>query len=410
MRRPARAARRPSASTAAAARDASFLREALDLAPLGRLRVEPNPTVGCVVVRGGQVVGRGWHQAYGGPHAEVEALAEAGKDARGATVYVSLEPCTTTGKTPPCVVALARAGVARVVWASRDPNPAHAGRAARALRAVGIEAVGPALPGPGDAVLARFRAGLARTRPWTVLKWASSLDGRVAPARGQGGRLSGREATAWLHDLRGRVEAVAVGVGTVLVDDPRLTCRSPEGPVLGAQPAAVVFDSELRIPLDALLVRESGPARALFLATTGPRRAKGVRLAERPGIFPLRYRADANGCPDPADVLHDLHALGVRRLLVEGGPTLAGSLLARGLVDQVAVIVTPSLLGADGAPTALVGTPFHDLEAAPRLQDVSVRRLGDDVLIEGYVPAPGDAPGEPRPATTRARRPGAQRG
>ena len=272
---------------------------------------------------------------------------------------------------------------------------------------MGIEAVGPALPGPGDAVLARFRAGLARMRPWTVLKWASSLDGRVAPARGRGGRLSGREANTWLHDLRGRVEAVAVGVGTVLVDDPRLTCRSPEGPVLGAQPAAVVFDSELRIPLDALLVRESGPSRALFLATAGPRRAKGVRLAERPGIFPLRYRADANGCPDPADVLHDLHALGVRRLLVEGGPTLAGALLARGLVDQVAVIVTPSLLGADGAPTALVGTPFHDLASAPRLEDVSVRRLGDDVLIEGYVPARGEPRPDdaPRPTKRRTRTP-----
>lgn len=378
-----------------AADERRCLAEAVALAERGRFRVEPNPPVGALVVRGGRVVGRGWHRAYGGPHAEVEALRAAGARARGATVYVSLEPCSHAGaakKTAPCVGALAAAGVARVVWAQRDPDPRNGGRAARALRRAGLAAEGPVPVDGASDLLRAFRAGLARGRPWVLWKWASSLDGRVAPAKGRGGTLSSPASMALLHEIRGRVEGVAVGVGTVLVDDPRLTCRRSGGPPHGRpQPAAVVFDTHARTPLGCRLVAEPVEGRRVFVLVGDGASPRARALARRPGVevveVPVR-----GGHVEPAGALAALHARGVRRLLLEGGPRVAGAFLAAGLVDQVAALLTPRLLGADGAPTALAGTPFDDLGTAPTLTDVRVRRVGVDVLVEGYVAPPVTRP------------------
>lgn len=369
------------------AADRALLLEAAALAARGRFRVEPNPLVGALVVSEGRVVGRGWHRAYGGPHAEVEALRAAGPRARGATAYVTLEPCSTHGKTPPCVEALVRARVARVVYAERDPNPAHGGRAARALRAAGIRVDGPIGLDAPRALLAPFRRWLPAGRPWVVAKWAMSMDGRTSPAEGEGGALSGTRAARLVHDLRGRVEAVAVGVGTVLADDPRLTCRRPGGPPHGRpQPIAVVFDSALRTPLDANVVRESSPARPLLLFTARPRTAKAAALAALPGVAVIPA-AGADGRVDLTLALDALHAVGVRRLLLEGGGTLAGAFLREGLVDQVAALVAPRLLGGRDAPLPLVATGIDDLADAPRLDPLRVRRVGDDVWIDGLVVA-----------------------
>lgn len=344
--------------------------------------------MGAVVVRDGRVVGRGWHRAYGGPHAEVEALRAAGARARGATVYVSLEPCSSTGrtkKTAPCVDALAVAGVARVVWAERDPDPRNGGRAARALGRAGLASAGPVPVAGAAELLGAFRAGLARGRPWVLWKWASSLDGRVAPALGRGGTLSSPASMTLLHELRGRVEGVAVGVGTVLVDDPRLTCRRRGGPPHGRpQPAAVVLDTHARTPLACRLVAEPVPGRRVLLLVGDASSRRARALAARPGVEVVEV-ATVDGHVEPASALAALHARGVRRLLLEGGPRVAGAFLAAGLVDQVAALLTPRLLGADGAPTALAGTPFSDLATAPTLTDVRVRRVGVDVLVEGYV-------------------------
>jgi len=369
--------------------DRRFLAEAARLARRGRFRVEPNPPVGAVVVRGGRVVGRGWHRAYGGPHAEVEALRAAGARARGATLYASLEPCSTHAKTPPCVDAAAAAGVARVVWAERDPDPRNGGRAARALAVAGIVAHGPVPVAGSAALLTVFRAGVARARPWVLWKWASSLDGRVSPGASRGGTLSGPASMALLHEIRGRVEGVAVGVGTVLVDDPQLTCRRRGGPPYGRpQPAAVVFDTHARTPPTCRLVASPVPGRRVLLLVgdASSRRARALAVA---GVEVVEVAVRA-GHVDPAAALAALHARGVRRLLLEGGPRVAGAFLAAGLVDQVAALLTPRLLGADGAPTALAGTPFDDLALAPTLTDLRVRRVGGDVLIEGYV-APREA-------------------
>ncbi len=359
--------------------------------------------MGAVLVRDGRVVGRGWHRAYGGPHAEIEALRAAGRKARGATAYVTLEPCSTHGKTPPCVDALAAARVARVVYAERDPNPAHGGRAARALRAAGVAVEGPVGMGATRELLAAFRRGLGAARPWVVAKWAMSLDGRTSPAEGEGGALSGPRAGRLVHDLRGRVEAIAVGVGTVLADDPRLTCRRPGGPPHGRpQPLAVVFDSALRTPLDARVVRESSPARPLLLFTARPHTSKASALAACPGVVVIPA-VGRDGRVDLPLALRRLGEVGVHRLLLEGGGTLAGAFLRAGLLDQVAVLVAPLLLGGRDAPLALVGSGIDDLALAPRLDPVRVRRVGDDVWIDGLVVPPVAPPRRGKRATAAGR-------
>lgn len=346
-------------------------------------------------MRGGRVVGRGAHTAYGGPHAEVVAIHDAGPAAAGATAYVSLEPCTTHGKTPPCATALADAGVVRVVYAATDPNPVHHGRARAALRARGVAVRGPVEVEGARTVLAPFRRALRARRPWVLLKWASSLDGRVSPARGRGGVISGAASMRFLHELRAHVDAIAVGAGTVAVDDPRLTSRLPEGlPAGRRQPDAVLVDSALRVPERARVLRT--PGRRVFVLTSRPPAAKARRLAAVEGVEVVVVPG-RDGRVDLARGLAVLRDRGVRRLLVEGGPRVAASLLAAGLVDQVAVVLAPLLLGGGDAPTALAGAPFTDLATAPRLRSPRTRRLGEDTVVEGYL-----APARPRRVSARS--------
>ncbi len=363
--------------------DRARLRRALAIAQKGRFRVEPNPLVGCVLVRDGTVVGEGWHDGYGGPHAEVRALAAAGGSARGSTAYVSHEPCSRHGKTPPCTEALARAGVARVVFAALDPDPREDGAGAARLRAAGLDVAGPCLPEEGAALLHRFRRALALDRPWTILKWALSADGRIAPRAGAGGRLSGDRALHALHELRGRVEAVLVGRGTLEADDPRLTCRLPGGPPDGRpQPLRVLLTR--RLPgLGRQALFEPAAGAPVLVATTGgepvPR-----DLVER-GVEVLRVGA-ADGGVDLGALGRALAARGVRRALVEGGARLHGSFLRQGLADQVHVNVAPLLLGGREAVPAVLGTDVERVEQAPRLLEVAWRRVGDDLALDGYLP------------------------
>lgn len=379
------------------AADLARLERLTDLLPslfgyhFGRFRVEPNPRVACSVLRGRDVVGLGWHDAYGGPHAEVEALRDAGRRARGATVYVTLEPCTTSGKTGPCVDALVRAGVARVVWAVADPNPLHAGKAAAALRARGIVAEGPAYRvDPHPEFTFGLRRLLASGRPYVLAKWAQSLDGRLARRRGRPAPISGPASWLEVHELRGRVEAVATGIGTVLSDDPRLDCRLRGGPPDGrAQPAAVVFDSRLRMPPGATLVRRATLARPLHLYVAAAPARRLRAFAGREGVT-VTSMPGRDGRVDLARALAHLRAQGCRRLLVEAGGTLTGALLAAGLVDQVAAIVAPIVIGGADAPSIelTIDTPRRRGRrggGAGRFLGLDGRRVGDDVWLEGYV-------------------------
>jgi diaminohydroxyphosphoribosylaminopyrimidine deaminase/5-amino-6-(5-phosphoribosylamino)uracil reductase len=352
------------------------------LAGKGLFAVEPNPPVGCVLEREGRVVGEGWHLAFGGPHAEVVALQEAGDEARGATAYISLEPCSRVLKTGACTAALAEAGVARVVFASADPNMPAEGL--EQLRSAGIQVEGPSLEEEGSALLHRFRRAQALRRPWVALKWAMSLDGRIAPARGRGGRISGTRSQAHAHDLRGHADAVAVGVETVLVDDPRLTCRLEGGVPHGrAQPLRVVFDSSLRTPPTSVLLDDAPhvPVLVICVAADAVRRegleACGAEVAEVPA---------ADGGVDLTAALALLHERGVRRLLVEGGARVHGALIQARLADQVHAYVAPIVLGGGDAPFAVSGTRIRAVSEALRLEDVQWRRLDDDLLLQGYLP------------------------
>lgn len=368
--------------------DVERLRRALALASKGRFRVEPNPPVGCVIEGAGGVVGEGWHDGYGGAHAEVRALAVAGAAARGATAYLSLEPCSRHGKTPPCVDALLAAGIQRVVVACHDPHPDEGGRGRARLEAAGVHVVGPVLPGEGAALLGRFREALARPRPWTILKWAMSADGRAAPLRGGGGRLTGDRAQAEVHELRGRCDAVLVGRGTLEADDPLLTCRLAGGPPDGrSQPLRVVVSRRLE-GLRGRLLDSAGQGPVLL--AVGRADPAEARTLEARGLQVLEV-GPAEGRVDLARLLAALRERGVARLLVEGGARLHGALLAARLADQVQAWVAPLVLGGQDAVPAVEGSGVRAVEGAWRLHDPQWRKVGDDLVLQGFAqPAPAE--------------------
>jgi len=325
------------------------MRRALALAERGRRTVSPNPLVGCVLLRDGQVVGEGWHVRAGEPHAEAVALRAAGSLAHGATCCVTLEPCTHTGRTGPCTTALLQAGVARVVVALADPNPVAAGGAAL-LRAAGVDVEIGCLAEEAAEQNRVFLHGLATGRPHVVLKAAVSVDGRIAAADGTSRWITGPSARRRAHELRAEVDAVVVGSGTVLADDPRLTARLDDAPDV-AQPLRVVLDGRGRVPASARALGE----RAWHV--TGP------RAHDLPGL------------------LDELWAADVRSVLVEGGAAVAAAFVRAGLVDELHAHVAPLLLGEAGLPL-LTGDGIDTLEVAPRFHTVAVERAGNDVLLE----------------------------
>ncbi len=368
--------------------DERMLRRAVALARKARFDVEPNPPVGCVLERGDDgVVGEGWTAPWGGPHAEVVALSLAGARAQGATAYVSLGPCGVHGKTPPCAEALVEAGVARVVVGVADPSPAEAGAGLTRLREAGIpvDLAEGTLAREADEALDRFRTALGRRRPWVVLKWAMSLDGRIAAARGAGGRISGDRARRLLHVWRAHSDAVAVGAETALVDDPQLTCRLADGPPHGRpQPRRVVFDTHLRLPVESAMVRSAAEASVLVVCgqDADPARRAALESADV-AVLPVPL---VDGRVDLAAALDALYVHGVRRLLVEGGAKLHGAFLKSGLANQVSVFVAPRILGGSNAVPAVEGSGIDTAEAMQDLEEVMWRRLGDDLLMQGYVP------------------------
>ena len=352
-----------------------------ELALRGLGDVEPNPIVGAVVVADGRVVGEGWHQAFGGPHAEVVALRAAGEAARGATVHVTLEPCSTRGKTGPCTEALRDAGVARVVVGCVDPNPDHASRGLELLRDAGV-AVELAHSAGSAALIRRFAAGLDRRRPWVIAKWAMSRDGGLAPADRSRRQLSGPAAAERVQAWRASLDAVVVGVGTVLADDPQLTYR---GLAPSVRPLRrVVLDPRLRTPPAARLVTTGGETPSWIFAHDDA----DDSLAEALEVEGARVFRVPPGDDWTRAVLETLYLQGVRRLMVEGGSHTLGRFVTAGLVDQVAVFLTPVELGADALPAVegleLAGADPGQLAQTLRLQDVRVEALGDDRLLQGF--------------------------
>ncbi|OGP86314.1 MAG: riboflavin biosynthesis protein RibD [Deltaproteobacteria bacterium RBG_13_65_10] len=361
------------------------MRRALALARRGEGWTGPNPMVGALVVRGGRVVGQGWHRRAGEAHAEVIALRRAGRFARGATLYVTLEPCNHAGRTPPCTDAIIARGVGRVVIGMSDPNARVRGGGARRLREKGIEVARGVLESDCRAMNAAFVKHATTGRPLVSVKCAVSLDGKVAFGRGRAGRISGPEANRYVHRLRHASDAILVGVETVRVDDPRLTTRrsTARGRTLAGQdPLRVILDGRLRTPPRSRLLHGASPAGTVIATTTGaPRRSEALLRAAGAEVWRFPSR---DGRVDLDRVLRELGRCDVQSVLIEGGPRVVAYALARGLVDRVAIIVAPLLVGGDRAPGLLAEALAKPLN----LENLRVRRLGADLLIEADLPRP----------------------
>lgn len=357
--------------------DVTHMRAALALAARGLGNTWPNPAVGCVIVRDGRVVGRGWTQPGGRPHAETEALKRAGEAARGATVFVTLEPCCHWGRTPPCTDALVAAGVARVVVAMRDPDPRVNGEGLARLRAAGVAVEEGLCEAEAASLNLGFALRLREGRPMVTLKLATTLDGRIATAAKESRWITGPEARRAAHGLRARHDAILVGSGTVLDDDPDLTCRLPGGVPVPAP--RVVADARLRVPPSARIVRTAREVPTLLATVPGHAEAALAPFRDA-GVEVLELAPEGEGI-GMRPLLAALAARGITRLLAEGGSGIAASLLREGLADRLAWFHAPSVIGGDGIPAAYA-LPLPDLASAPKFRRVSVRPLGPDLLTE----------------------------
>jgi diaminohydroxyphosphoribosylaminopyrimidine deaminase/5-amino-6-(5-phosphoribosylamino)uracil reductase len=375
------------ASLAAFPQELVWLARARELAARARGRTSPNPLVGAVVARDGRVVGEGWHEGPGLPHAEPVALRAAGPAARGATLVCTLEPCSHHGRTPPCVGAILEAGIARVVIGCPDPLERRRGDGARILAERGVAVVtvrGPEAEACRE-LNAAFITWALTGRPSVILKLATSLDGKVATVTGESRWISGPESRVLVHRWRAEMDAVAVGIGTALADDPQLTARDLPGPV--RQPLRVVFDSGARLPLTGRLAATAAelPVLAVVAEDAPARRTAALREA---GVDVLEVPREP-----PAGIAAALDALGdreVQSLLLEGGAGLAAAFVDARMVDRVAFFLAPLLIGGTAAPGAIGGAGVERLADAPRLSGVEIARVGEDLLVGGRLrPLPG---------------------
>lgn len=360
--------------------DDASLRRALEIARRGRGRVEPNPMVGAVVVAKGRIIAESPHRDYGGLHAEAAALRKAGPLARGATLYVTLEPCSTYGKTPPCTRAVVESGVSRVVVGTRDPDPRHRGRGIRLLEEAGIRVETGSLERASRALLSPFRAYLDGALPFVTAKWAMTLDGQVATKSRASKWITAEASRREAHKERARSDAIVIGSGTAIDDDPTLTTRLARG----RSPARVVLDSKLRMPLDARLVQTIDEA-PLWIVTTSAASASRIARFERAGCRVLRVAA-RRGHVSLRVALKRLRSEGLHRVLVEGGPTLVGAAMQQGLVHRVFAFVAGRIFAGDDGLGPVAGAGVTRPDRALELADVRRRSLGErDVLIEGIV-------------------------
>lgn len=366
--------------------DAHYMARALELARKGHYSTHPNPRVGCVIVRDGQIVGEGWHERAGEPHAEVHALRAAGVNARGGTAYVTLEPCSHYGRTPPCADALVGAGVARVVAAMQDPNPEVAGRGMQRLAQAGIAIASGVLEGEARALNQGFLKRMEQGLPFVRVKLAMSLDGRTAMASGESQWITGPAARSAVQRLRAQASVVLTGADTVLADGARLTVRAaelgldPEQTALAMSrpPLRVLIDGRLRVPLDAPFFK-AGPALVATCVAVEEQYANGPECLIVPGV---------DGQVDLHQLLRQLAARGVNEVLVEAGPSLAGAFAQQGLVDEYQIFVAGKFLGSTARP--LLDWPLAQMSEAPLLQIIDMRAVGDDWRVTAI----------PRPATS----------
>ncbi|MCB9856105.1 MAG: bifunctional diaminohydroxyphosphoribosylaminopyrimidine deaminase/5-amino-6-(5-phosphoribosylamino)uracil reductase RibD [Phycisphaerales bacterium] len=353
-----------------------MMHRALELAARGQGLVEPNPMVGCVIVKSGRIVGEGHHQKFGGPHAEIHALRKAGRAARGATAYVTLEPCAHHGKTPPCTDALIQAEISRCVVATRDPNPLVAGRGISALRKARIQVATGLLSGDAQRLISPFSTFHKLSRPYVTLKWAQSLDGKIATRSGDSKWITSTESRRRAHALRARVDAIIVGIGTVLADDPELTARHVKPKRIATR---IVLDSQLRIPKTSKLVRTATDVPTIVVGSGWRLQWRRPEAAlERAGVEVLLL-PEADGGINVPMLLRMLRERQMTNVMVEGGGRVLGSFVDQRLADEAEVYVAPRLIGGTGAPGPLAGNGPETMGDLIGLASVERADCGPDI-------------------------------
>jgi diaminohydroxyphosphoribosylaminopyrimidine deaminase/5-amino-6-(5-phosphoribosylamino)uracil reductase len=353
--------------------DTRYMKRALTLAKKGLGKTHPNPVVGCVIVKNGSIVGEGWHKRAGGHHAEVHALEMAGALARGADVYVTLEPCSYTGKTPPCSEALIKAGVKRVVAGMSDPNPLVNGDGLRALQQAGIETLCGILEEECRAINLPFIKHVTSGMPYVTFKCAMTLDGNIATITGESRWISCEESRKYVHRMRSRMDAIMVGIDTVIADNPQLTVRH----VRGKNPLRVIVDTRLRTPESVNVLNDQHSSKTIIATTeSNPR----VHLRYLKQGVTVMVCDEHEGRVSMKDLLQKLGAMGVQSILLEGGSGLAGNMLQNGLIDDLVFFVAPKVIGNNGfAPFKLLG--ITSMEQAIRLEFTDVYRIGCDIVV-----------------------------
>ncbi len=351
---------------------------ALQLALRGAGHTRPNPMVGAVLVKDGRIIGEGWHKQYGGPHAEVNAFASATEDPEGATLYVSLEPCSHYGKTPPCADLIIRKKVARVVAALEDPNPLVSGRGFRKLRANGIRVTVGVLAEEARHINDVFLTYVTRKRPFVLYKAAMSLDGKIACHTGESQWISSEKSREEVQRLRGILSGIMVGAGTVIADDPRLTCRMEEY----ENPARIIVDGKLRVPVESRIFHEPGRNIILTTSEAYPEKKKAL---ENLGVEMIEADSEEPGKVDLKSAMLALGIKGIDGILLEGGPTLAASALEAGIIDAVRFYIAQKIIGGREAPSPFAGTGAAHMNEVVPLTDAVYGTSGDDLWIQAYI-------------------------
>ena len=360
-------------------RDEQYMKQALQLAQKGEGYVAPNPMVGAVIVKDGRIIGSGYHEHYGGPHAEVNAIADAKEDVAGATMYVTLEPCSHYGKTPPCADLLVEKKLAKVVVGSLDPNPLVAGKGIQKLKEAGIEVVSGVLEAECNEINRVFRHYITTKQPYVVMKTAMTLDGKIATATGESQWISGEASRKDVHRLRHKYTGIMVGINTIIHDNARLTCRMEQG----KNPVRIVVDSCLRIALTSNVLKDQENNQTI-LATTNQASPLAARKLETFGSKVL-YCSSKDNRVDLNDLMNQLGAMGVDSILLEGGGTLNWAALESGIVQKVQAYIAPKLLGGRTAKTPVEGTGVPTPDQAFFLRNSRITQLGEDFLIESEV-------------------------
>lgn len=359
--------------------DKVYMKRALELAELGRGKVAPNPMVGAVIVKAGKIIGEGYHKKYGDNHAEVNAFANATEDVSGATLYVTLEPCAHYGKTPPCAKRIVKEGIKKVVIGVLDPNPLVAGKGVNILKDAGIEVVVGVLEEECRKINEVFMKYIKTSRPFVLMKYAMSLDGKISTATGKSKWISCEKSRRDVHKLRNNLSAIMVGINTVIKDNPMLNCRI-EG---GNDPIRIIVDSNLRIPLDSKIVNTSNNISTI-VATTHKADKDKIKLLEERNVEVIVAK-EKDGRVDITSLIDKLGEKKIDSILLEGGSEINFSCLQEGIVDKVRIYIAPKILGGNNAKGAVGGRGVSEMIESFNIENIDISTIGSDIVVEGYV-------------------------